>query len=213
MKVIDDGVIKYDRSNFSPIESINEEEYNDIEYQRKKLYQLELIGVDQKNAIGYGNISKRYDLQKFKTTPNPQFIITGTQTGKYQNLDGKGYTRVLDFNIEESKIHSMGAIQASSEALTHAAIYEANPNVKAIVHIHSEKIWNYLIKINKLKIDSTIEYGTVEMAKASGLISKKFNHYCFPMTGHYSGVIHFSDTLEKCTDEIIQLYQMIEKKY
>jgi hypothetical protein len=213
MKVIDDGVIKYDRSNFSHIESISEDEYNDLEYQREKLYQLGLIGVDPKTSVGYGNISKRFSLQKFKKTARSQFIITGTQTGKFKHLDGKCYTRVIDFNIEEAKIHSMGAIEASSEALTHAAIYDSNPNINAIIHIHSEKIWNYLIGLNELKIESSIEYGTIEMASAASLISKKFNHYCFPMVGHYSGVIHFSDSLDKCTEEIIQLYQMVEKKY
>ena len=87
MKVIDDGVIKYDRSNFSQCPALLKDEYAQLEYWRKKLYQANLIGEYPEVHIGFGNISVRKDYSQHKLSHFPQFLITGTQTGKYPDDD------------------------------------------------------------------------------------------------------------------------------
>lgn len=206
MKVIDDGVIKYDRTNFSYLEAIPDSEFTDIEYQRKKLYQLNLIGEDQESKVGFGNISKRFDLSHVKNSPRPQFIITATQTGKFSDLNGTHYTRVLDFDIDNAKIYSMGALEASSEALTHAAIYLANPSIKAIVHVHSQQIWEKMLNDGSPATQKGTSYGTKEMAYEGMRLARNHSSGIFVMTGHEGGIISFSSDINLATQLMIKTY-------
>ena len=66
------------------------------------------------------------------------FLITGTQTGEIKNLNREHYTCVTDYNIEKNFIRSEGPIKASSESLTHAMIYELDPAIKVVIHVHHE---------------------------------------------------------------------------
>jgi len=212
MKVIDDGVIKYDRSNFSYCNHISEEECRDLEYQRKKLYHDNLIGECPIHKVGFGNISIKYDLQKIHPTTNPQFIITGTQTGKFSELNNTQYTRVIDFDIENLKLHSMGALEASSEALTHAAIYLSNPNIGAIVHVHSKPIWEGIIKNTKFTTSKDIPYGTKEMAHAVMAFAKNHHTGYLAMEGHEDGVVAFAPTIEEATRITLELHHQYTRK-
>lgn len=211
MKVIDDGVIKYDRSNFSYCDHIEAEECVELEYQRKKLYHENLIGECPVHKVGFGNISLKYDLQKYHTTPNPQFIITGTQTGKFSELTNTQYTRVIDFDIENLKLHSMGALEASSEALTHAAIYLSNPLIGGIVHVHSKSIWEGIIKNTNFTTSKEIPYGTKEMAHAVMAFSKKHHTGYFAMEGHEDGVVAFAPTITEATKITLELHHQYNR--
>ncbi len=206
MKVIDDGVIKYDRSNFTQCGPIDLVEYSDLEYWRKKLYKLELIGEYPVEQVGFGNISEIKNYSQFDPAAVAQFIITGTQTGKYPDLDGNFYTRVLNYDIDRLKIKTMGPIEASSEALTHAAIYAHNKNIKAIFHIHSANIWKGMIKDETDFTPKDIPYGTVEMARATErcIAQKDFGSFC--MHGHEDGVIVYARDLEEAGQLILELY-------
>lgn len=207
MKVIDDGVIKYDRSNFTysgPIESV---EYFALESWRKKLYNLNLIGEYPDAQVGFGNLSEMKSYSTLHQSTVPQFIITGTQTGKYADLDGQHYTRVLDYDIDHLKIKMMGPIEASSEALTHAAIYAHNRRIRAIFHIHSNIIWNGMINDNADFTSESIPYGTVEMARATETCVGKKDFGFFCMRGHEDGVIAFGRTLDETGQLILNLYE------
>ena len=207
MKVIDDGVIKYDRSNFSLSAPINLVEYSLLEYWRKILYNKNLIGEYPEVNIGFGNLSEIKDYSHYHQTKVPQFIITGTQTGKFAELSGDHYTRVLDYNIDMLQIKMMGPVEASSEALTHACIYQHNSNIKAIFHIHSPLIWKGMIKENYSSTAASISYGTVEMARATEACvgNNNFGEIC--MKGHEDGVIAYGRTLEEAGNIILKLYE------
>lgn len=207
MKVIDDGVIKYDRSNFSLSEALKPEEYEQLEYWRKKLHQINLIGEYKDVNIGFGNMSTLFDYSHIQSSLHPQFVITGTQTGKYADLDGKHYTRVLDYDISTLKIKMMGMIEASSEALTHAAIYESQTKIKAIFHIHSSFIWKGMIEDNTDSTAAHIPYGTVEMARATQkcVRGKPFGSFC--MLGHEDGVVIYGGSLDEVGNLTMNLYQ------
>jgi ribulose-5-phosphate 4-epimerase/fuculose-1-phosphate aldolase len=209
MKVIDDGVIKYDRSNFSPCEGLMATEYTDLEYWRKKLYQMKLIGEYPEALVGFGNMSVVFDYSDFFESTHPQFVITGTQTGKYKELNGTHYTRILDYEVDQLKIKMMGSIEASSEALTHAAIYAANSNIKAVFHIHSNDIWLQMLADGSDKTSASIPYGTVEMAHATMKCISKKDAGVFCMHGHEDGIVIYGRSLEEAGDLTIQLY----KKY
>jgi hypothetical protein len=206
MKVIDDGVIKYDRSNFTHCDPINSLEYSRLEEWRKVLYEHNLIGEYPDVKIGFGNMSMASNYNEFHNTLHRQFIITGTQTGKYKDLDGRHYTRVLDYDIEKLKIQMMGPIEASSEALTHAAIYACNPDVQVIFHIHSALIWNGMIKNKCDYTEAYIPYGTVEMARATQKCVDKKSFGSFCMHGHEDGVVIYGRSLEEVGKLTMDLY-------
>lgn len=206
MKVIDDGIIKYDRTNFTHCDPIDLVEYSALEYWRKKLFKLNLIGEYPEAAVGFGNLSEIKDYSDWHKTSHPQFIITGTQTGKYPELDGNHYTRVLDFDIDHLKIKMMGPIEASSEALTHAAIYAQNEKIKIVFHVHSPEIWTGMIKDKADFTCESIPYGTVEMAKATQKCVGNKISGIFCMHGHEDGVVAFGRNLDEVGILITDLY-------
>lgn len=223
MKIIDDGIIKYDKSSFTQTGPLPLQEYLNLEKWRKKLNQLELISAYAHVDVGFGNISQKRNYQNYFPTKKPQFVITGTQTGNIRNLSGEHYTRVIDYDIDYFKISAMGPLDASSESLTHAAIYELNPAIGAVVHIHNEKIWDGMIKDNADATSKFIPYGTKEMALAvkdcisqtthnmfirSGFYDGK-SQGIFVMKGHHEGVISYGPNLTTACHLILKAY----KKY
>jgi len=84
---------------------------------------------------------------------------------------------------------------STSECLSHSVIYEANPEVMSVIHIHSPDIWqqHQALKLVTTPIDA--EYGTPEMAIAIQNCSTQ-SHQCIAMLGHLDGVICYADNLD-----------------
>ncbi len=106
---------------------------------RQKLLQLGLIGVDA-NGIGFGNLSVREG-------ETNRFCITGSGTGAIPQLALKDYARVTAYDFARNWLRCEGRAVASSESLTHAAIYEAEAAVRAVIHCHSAALWKQLLGI------------------------------------------------------------------
>lgn len=210
---IDDGVIKYDRSNFTQCEPLKYSEYATLETWRTLLFKLNLIGEYPIEEVGFGNMSEAFDYSDLTDFQGTQFVITGTQTGKHSKLTGEHYTRVLGYNITHQKIQVMGPVEASSEALTHASLYEANPKIKAVFHIHSKEIWQGMINDQLPATHEDIPYGTLEMANAVKDLISDSSHGIICMKGHEDGVIAFAENPEKAGELILELYfTYVEKK-
>lgn len=179
--------------------SIDESLYSTLEQSRKKLYDLNLIGM-YPDGIGFGNISVKVDESKF--------VITGTATGQYPSLDFSRYALVTSFDIKENTISCSGSTKASAESLTHAAIYQTIPEVNAVVHIHHLELWENLL--NRFPTTSAeIEYGTPEMANAVCILASEIqdkDHKIIVMGGHREGILAFGQGLEEVTDQIINIY-------
>jgi L-ribulose-5-phosphate 4-epimerase len=168
---------------------------SEINSVRERLYAKKWIGVDA-DGIGYGNISIRLPVEF------GLFLITGTQTGHKNALSVEDYSLVKNYNFDNFYLESFGMSQPSSEALTHAVIYEVFPNVQAIIHIHSEILWNYMLKNDFLKTKE-VEYGTKEMVDEVKRIYNGIsvdNGSFFAMTGHTGGIISFGKGLEEALD-------------
>lgn len=150
----EEGVIKFNCTwiKAAPLDIALIEELNAW---RNRLFELKLIGVN-KNGIGYGNISTRFQQDKF--------IITGSATGKFKNLTPEHYTLVTDYDLYKNTLTTVGPVRASSESLTHAIIYESQKGINAVMHIHHLKLWNKLLDTLPATRND-IEYGTIEMAE------------------------------------------------
>jgi len=152
---------------------------------RRKLLQLRLIGVDA-NGIGFGNLSIRDG-----TTNN--FYITGSATGGMPELALADCARVVAYDFKRNWLRCEGSAIASSESLTHAAVYESDAKAGAVIHCHDSKLWAALL--NQAPTSSkAVEYGTPEMAYEVTRLFKITNvqqRRIFVMAGHEGGIVAF----------------------
>ena len=155
---------------------------------------MDLIGAYE-NGVGFGNISMRI-------RGGNQFVITGSATGEIPELEPGHYVKVTSFNINDNAVQCVGPLKASSESLTHAAIYSADQGVNAIIHIHSIDLWNNLI----YKVPTTnpgMDYGTPGLAKdvsrlfgESDVIEKRI----IVMAGDRAGLLTFGHDMDEAVN-------------
>ena len=194
-----DGVIKYSINHISD-EAPEFKEYKSLESLRLRLFTLGLIGVQ--DGIGYGNISSR------KKDTN-SFFITATQTGELTNLEREHYTYISHYDFTKFSVTSQGKHQPSSEALSHAMIYEISSEINAVIHIHSKALWEFMKKNGSLH--TSAEYGTVAMVEEIASLyegKNPFEDNIFVMKGHEDGVIAFGKSIE---DAELKLYTKIHQ--
>ncbi|MEL6581175.1 MAG: class II aldolase/adducin family protein [Cyanobacteria bacterium J06621_12] len=195
--MIDEGYIKY-QCHWQQVEAIAEADILELNLWRQRLYQLGVIG-EYDNGIGFGNLSTR--------VPNSrQIIISGTQTGGIPNLAAHHYTKVTDYSWQENYVICEGLVKASSETLTHAAIYQALPEIEAVIHIHHQALWSQLL--NQVPTtDSASAYGTPDMAneiiRLCQLPTTKTQRI-IAMSGHESGILTFGHDLEQAGEALMK---------
>jgi ribulose-5-phosphate 4-epimerase/fuculose-1-phosphate aldolase len=193
-----EGFVKFNChwSQSGPV--ISDEKYEIINSWREILYNMDLICAYE-NGVGFGNISMRI-------RGGHQFIITGSATGEIPELEPGHYVKVLSFNIEDNAVQCIGPLKASSESLTHAAIYQADPGANAVVHVHSFELWNELMN----KVPTTNpghEYGTTGLAKD---ILKLFNEpdvyekRIIVMAGDQAGILTFGNDMDEAVNVLME---------
>jgi len=187
-----EGIIKY-RLDYEPGAPKHYPETVELNAWRSILYQLGLIGQDAQryDGLAYGNIS-------FCLGDTRQFVITGSQTSGLASLTSDHYSTILSADTSRNYIVATGAIKPSSEALTHAAVYAANFNVKAVIHVHSPIIWRRYQTLALPAVDATIQYGTQAMAEAVyALFAGNYlaEKPVFVMLGHEDGIVAFGNSI------------------
>jgi len=156
---------------------------------RRKLLDLRMIGVDAR-GIGFGNLSIR-------NGATSRFYITGSATGRIAELTPADYSRVVAYDFEKNWLQCEGSTVASSESLTHAAVYESDSTAGAVIHFHDVKLWAALLG----KAPTTpkkVEYGTPEMAYAVRRlfdITDVRKKEIFTMAAHEGGLVTFGRDL------------------
>lgn len=153
---IDEGYIKYE-SHWTeaplPCAALAAE----LERWRAPLYDAGLVGHYAHLNVGYGNLSIRAGTAG-------QFVITGTQTGHLARTAAEHYALVTRADSAGNTIWSTGPVRASSEALTHAALYGLSAEIGAVVHVHDARLWKR--HLGKLPTtDASVAYGTPSMAE------------------------------------------------
>lgn len=197
-----EGVIKYQliHQNTAIDQNIS---ITSINAWRTLFVKLELIGQVAKRYQGYGfgNISQRQG--------SSSFLISGTQTGHIETLSKQHYCTILEASPETNQVKSLGETQPSSEALTHASVYQQNNKIMSVIHVHSPEIWHNSAKLEIPCTSAKVKYGTPEMAEAVNKLfnAEKFsNTAVFSMLGHEDGIIAFSDCMEKAAHLLIELF-------
>jgi ribulose-5-phosphate 4-epimerase/fuculose-1-phosphate aldolase len=156
---------------------------------RDRMYELNLIGYYEDINIGYGNISIK--------TPQG-ILISGTQTGNIYPVQPQHFTLVTDYDLDQNIVECKGLIKASSESMTHIAVYQCDESINAIIHIHNLTLWqNLMDKVPTTKKE--VPYGAPEMAKEIFRLFKETNvqqEKIIVMAGHQEGIITFGSAVE-----------------
>jgi L-ribulose-5-phosphate 4-epimerase len=177
---------------------ISDEQYEIINYWREVLYNMDLIGAYE-NGVAFGNISMRIG-------GTNQFVITGSATGEIPELEPGHYVKVNSFNFDDNAVQCVGPLKASSESLTHAAIYSSDQDVNAVVHVHNIELWNELI----YKVPTTnpsMDYGTITLAKDIIRLFKESDVYekrIIVMAGDRAGILSFGHDMDEAVNVLME---------
>jgi ribulose-5-phosphate 4-epimerase/fuculose-1-phosphate aldolase len=165
---------------------------------RRKLLERAVIGVDA-NQIGFGNLSIRDGVSR-------NFYITGSATGGLPELTPTDCVRVVAYDFARNWLRYEGAAIPSSESLTHAAIYESDPSISAVIHCHDAVLWRALLD----RVPTTskaVAYGTSEMAyeimrlfEGTDVRSRKI----LVMAGHEGGIVTLGQNFEEACDVVMR---------
>lgn len=117
--------------------------------------------------------------------------------GDYQTVTTCSIESVYSFDITTLSVSSMGAVEASSETLTRAAIYLANNRINAIAHVHHPALWRQLLDLGAPATAEALPYGTAEMARAVAGLAQGEKEGSVVMKGHADGVICFGPDLAR----------------
>ena len=158
---------------------------------RRKLLALGMIGVDA-SGVGFGNLSIR-------NGATSRFYITGLATAGISELMPTDCAKVVAYDFARNWLRCEGSTVASSESLTHAAVYESDPTARAVIHCHDMKLWAALLD----KAPTTpkrVEYGTSEMAHAVRRLFEATDvekRKIFVMAAHDGGLVTFGRDLQE----------------
>ena len=156
------------------------------------------------DGYGFGNLSAR-----LRPGRRP-FVVTGSQTGGVERLGLDGFAVVEDWDLDANRLWSRGPVAASSESLTHAALYAASPRVGAVFHVHAPELWRHRGAPGLPETDPAVPYGTPEMAReverawreqAAGLIA---------MGGHEDGLLAWGTTPDRAGGALLDSLLALE---
>lgn len=168
---------------------------------RRILWQLGLIGQDpgRYGGYGFGNISRR--IQPYDAPENRRaFVISGSQTGHLAELSSTGFATVSEYDAGLNRVVAAGPIKPSSESLTHGSVYNANSEIRVILHVHSQAIWRHASALGIPITGGHVPYGTPAMAREVERLFREAHHMetgIFAMGGHEDGVIAFGNTADE----------------
>ncbi|HEY2341482.1 MAG TPA: class II aldolase/adducin family protein [Chthoniobacteraceae bacterium] len=195
----DEGIVKYtcERVEAPAVFFPGFAELNEC---RARLRQMGLIGV-YPNGIGYGNVSLR-------PANDLRFFIAGSATGEIAETGPEHYAKVVDFDFERNWVRCGGPIQASSEAMTHAAIYVADPEARAVLHVHDAALWYRLLDLVPTT-SRDAPYGTPAMAREIGRLFRETDvreRRIIAMAGHEDGIVTFGPTIAIAMEVLLDAY-------
>ncbi len=165
------------------------------------LRRLALLGRDPARYLGYayGNLSRKVE---------KGFWITCTQTAGRHTLAPDHFTRVSGWDLAANRLRAQGPCRPSSEALTHAVVYEAAPSARFVFHVHSPTIWCQAEALGLAVTDPNAEYGTPAMAEETLRIIAGMGRPgtgALSMGGHEDGILAWGETAEAAGTRLVAL--------
>ena len=193
-----DGYVKYTALH-TPAPAVEALHWAELNKARTQLHRLGVVGVNSQ-GIGFGNVSIRFK--------GEEFLVSGTATGASPELTPAEYCLVESFDLVQNSIVSIGPVQASSEAMTHGAVYHSCPGANCVMHIHSEAVFNGMIRNGCPATAKDAAYGTPEIALSLAQCVQELgtDEGAVYLAGHEDGVIVWGPTVERALKIILNLY-------
>ena len=206
MSLSEEGYIKF-RANWQQSEPIADETaLSALIEARQRLYEAHLIGV-LPNGIGYGNISQRLQ------AGSNQFVISGSATGGITQLTSQHFALVTAVDIDANQLDCTGPVIASSESMSHAAVYLRCPEALAVIHVHDHLMWSLLLDDYPTTAPEAT-YGSPQMAYS---IMELFDTTDLPtrkllvMRDHPEGIIAFG-TLAETSKRLVEMAAAVARQ-
>lgn len=184
--------------DWEQVEAVEYRRLPEMIHWRRILFGAGLVGVDAQ-GVGYGNISERVGA-------TGSFVITATQTGHLEELDASHFAIVTACDVPGNRISCIGAIKASSESLSHAILYRADPQVGAVIHVHDAESWERL-RGSVPTTDLSAEAGTVAMAQEIDRLMNSTDlrrRRILVMGGHRDGLMSFGRSIAEAGSVILR---------
>ena len=163
---------------------------------RDEFHRLGRVGV-LPDGIGYGNLSARI-------AGTDRFIITGSGTGARFPIAPAHFSEVVSFDIDHNRVVCRGPLPASSESMSHGAIYAARPDAHAVIHIHDRALYQFLIQEGAPHTPATAAFGTPELARAIGRLAGTLPSVAvLVMAGHEDGLIAYGPDPQSARDALL----------
>ncbi|MDD4016479.1 MAG: class II aldolase/adducin family protein [Kiritimatiellae bacterium] len=196
--MIHEGYIKY-RAQRTEGPIPDHVDWDELNRCRTELFDLKLIGM-YPNGIGYGNVSIRVKAS--------QFIISGSATGGIRDLSKEHYALVESFDLARNSVKSTGWIDASSESMSHGAVYRALPSVSAVIHIHSRRLFDFMRAGHYPETDPSIPFGTPELARAIEALALSIGagEGLFVIAGHDEGIMAYGGSVKSALALVKAVY-------
>ena len=173
--------------------------FPELDAARTALHDAGLIGV-YPSGIGYGNVSLRL--------AGNLFLISGSGTGSSRLLGKQGYSLVRAFDPLENTVASFGPVQASSESMTHGAVYGAANKARCVIHIHSPFLFTSLLAEGFPRTPESVAYGTPALSReVARLITEELSpsEGIFVTAGHNEGVFAYGESIASTLNLILSL--------
>ncbi len=199
--MIDEGYIKFEldwQQGPAPDAALVAE----LDRWRRPLHAAKLIGHSARDDVGYGNLSLR-------SPGDGLFVISGTQTGHLAELGPQHCALVTACDVERNRVSCRGPVRASSESMTHAALYALSADITAVVHVHSRPLWQAL-QDRLPTTDAAIAYGTPEMAREFARLYRDTDFArdgVAVMAGHDEGIVAFGHGMAQAARRILALLE------
>ena len=168
---------------------------------RTRLVNARVVGQDahRYGGVGFGNLSARHPGRA------SAFIITGTQTGAREVLGAHDFAVVTQVDLAHNHVIAHGGRAPSSEAMTHAVLYQADAAIEWVFHGHAPTLWRGAEQMRIASTPAEVGYGTPAMALAVLAIRKRQPQLpaLIRMGGHEDGIIAFGCTADS-TGELFE---------
>lgn len=153
---------------------------------RDILRRLRLLGRDPRRYDGYhyGNLSVR------DPSCSRRFFVTASQTSGRPRVSARQIVRIDACDAARFVLTATGTAAPSSESISHAMLYAADPAIGWIMHGHSATIWQHAAALRLPCTPAEVEYGSPAMARAVGelLTARRERPLVFATLGHTDGV-------------------------
>lgn len=194
---VDEGYVKY-RCVHEYGPAPQHPDWEALNALRTDLVKAGLVGVLD-NGVGYGNVSLRAD---------QGFVVTATATGHILVLGPEHYCLVTRCDVDANTVWSVGPAQASSESMTHAAVYEASPVTGCVIHLHNDGLYGQLMAGKAPATSPDAAFGTPAMAHSvAELVWRHPADGIIVMSGHQGGFLMYAPNVDHMRDLLYMLSQ------